>query len=76
MPFAENSMVREDLHASDMFTCDRYHCHLSKSDCLTRQGERMMPMKKYRGSKTEPEFPKCRGSLQGMQIRLEKMMLG
>jgi len=50
---------------------------MSKSDCLKRQGERVvMPVKNYWGTKTQPAFPECRGCIQGMQVRLERMMIG
>ena len=70
----EKENLQEKLYNSDMFTCDRWNCRMSKTDCLKRQDQKIATTNNYWGSKTPPAFPECQGCLQGIKIRMDRMM--
>jgi len=70
----EKKNQRHTTRKADLFTCDFWDCRMPKADCLKRQDQRASSFKNYWGSKTQPAFPECQGCLQGMKIRMDKMM--
>jgi len=60
------------LNGPDYFTCERYHCRMSKQACVRNQQVLVTPEGLfYRGSSALARAEGCAGCLQGIQIKAE-----